>query len=545
MYSDSCEVPVPAEDDLSRLTKRALDIVIRNNSVELKDSLNLRKTSKSLKKSVDKTLYFHTTVLYRILRKELTDGFSKTKVAERLPVCFRAIINEGKQGLKPYLREFFELMLDNLVGHPKIVCLLVQIAKKISLKPIDFQELGQEVVTLFEFLTKPIQNKEKENEDKILNCIVELKKNGYTKKQCENLEVSIRETFKFLRYDGNFGKGFIYKNLSVASLKGANFEGANLCGANLKKANLTIASLAGANLEGADLEAAELKAADLTGANLFSANLSTATISGDCSGEKAILIKVNFSEANLFKVNLMGLVLDKTNLSGARLSCANLSGAFLKDSNLSGAKLRFARATDVKFVGVDLREADLSYATLTGACFERANFEGAEFQEAEFYIPYLKVKDFIDDIKESIKLNPAGILPLLLAMGKNELDEQRVAQLKKLSQECLKSLLEKISTVEELNKLFSQISVKDNVFCTEIYPDVLTLIANTYLSRNLSCETAETENNFRTKLIEEINKQKNSLSFHNDGWNELLNKINKTELKSSRSFNSRPRANQM
>jgi uncharacterized protein YjbI with pentapeptide repeats len=121
---------------------------------------------------------------------------------------------------------------------------------------------------------------------------------------------------------GNLGCFLLYDFKEVCANRGS------FLGAILIHVNFTNADLRNAELTRAELSTARLSGANLSGANLSGANLSGADLS------KANLSKANLSKANLSKANL-----SEGNLSEADLSGANLSEANLSKANLSGANL--------------------------------------------------------------------------------------------------------------------------------------------------------------------------------------------------------------
>ncbi|MDX2165352.1 MAG: pentapeptide repeat-containing protein [Gammaproteobacteria bacterium] len=542
----------PCQTSILELPPEVMENIAKHLS--LNDAYSSRQVSKGFKVVGDINPSFQKRIWDKFSMQVEDPSIPMLKFFKQSPNTYRAIIDNN-------LKKFFVLLLDNLLEvkpdfekqmgqdfyaidnlkrRLEKVCQFVQLSAEIKLTPEDFSALGEEVVTSFRFLTQPIEDCSPENENIILKNVAELYKRGYTQNQGERLKASIKATFEFLR-DKKCGEGLIYKNLA-----GANLENANLSGINLTGVNLVGAVLRGANLSNANLTGANLAGADLSKADLSSACLSRADLSGaNLNGVDLVMVKLlcaDLSGANLSAAYFSGVDLTNANLSGANLSGVNFNLAELSGANFSGANLSGANFCHPDFFSTRLIGADLSGANLDNAkiiindeALRRDTHHGV-------------VKYFISQIKYSIESNPAGILPLLLMMTKevlNKIVPECASDLKILTQRCLTAMLEKMSSVEELNKLFSRVSVGDNIFCTEIYPEILKLVANTYLDKNLSCEAAEIENNFRTKLIEEISKQKIPQSFHTAGWDNLIAKIYKAELKQSQSFNSQSRANQM
>ncbi len=483
-----------SQDNLGEL---ALKVFIQNRKFQsLRDLLPLRFLSKATKNSVDKHPLFYGRMFNQAIRKDLNIGVATAKTLSGTPTFYKAIILKDKQKMQSYFKEFFVLMLDNLVSEPAKVCKLVQISYDMGLVPEDFQALGSAVVTLFRFLTQPIEDVSEDNKATILTCISELVEMGYPKEGCENLVKCIQANFADLQRIRDFKWVKVYKNFSGADFSLLDFPGVNFPYANFLKANLS----------GAKLRNVKLYRANLCKANLSGAELDEGSLFGS-----------NFTEANL---------------AGANLTLANLTEADLSNADLKNATLKRALLDNANFT-----EANLTGVNLAGATIARANFRGAVFSVDTVFFNKDTIRKFIEDVGESVENNPHGVLPLLLAitsMHLDKIDSPEIIKLKELTLTCLQKIVQEVDSLQPLSKLFSEVNVMGNIFrysplfkrgVNDIFPEVLRLFANTFLMPSLKCKDPQVEQEFKKNLIQEIKKQKSAFGSHNAGWDELLSSI--------------------
>ena len=194
---------------------------------------------------------------------------------------------------------------------------------------------------------------------------------------------------------------FAGRTMRDLDLSGLNFGGAELAGADLFGADLTSANLTGVNLEGGNLNRTIVIRADFSGANLKGALMMRPSVSTSLEYDAAEAPK--FAGADMRNVRMTAKMVG-ADFRGVNLTQANLgphepradissmpnsvykscdfSGATMTDVDLNRGILMFSR-----FVGADLRRANLSYtdmskvdlsgADLTGADLTAANLDGA------------------------------------------------------------------------------------------------------------------------------------------------------------------------
>ena len=194
---------------------------------------------------------------------------------------------------------------------------------------------------------------------------------------------------------------FSGRSLRDLDLSWLDFGGAELAGADLFGADLTSANLTGVNLAGGNLSRTIVIRADFSGANLKGVSFMRPSVSTSLDYDAAESPK--FAGADMRNVRMTAKMVG-ADFRGANLSQANLgphepradissmpnsvykscdfSGATMTDVDLNRGVLIFSR-----FVGADLRRANLAYtdmskvdlsgADLTGADLTGANLDGA------------------------------------------------------------------------------------------------------------------------------------------------------------------------
>ncbi len=199
-----------------------------------------------------------------------------------------------------------------------------------------------------------------------------------------------------------------------ANLAGATFVGAVLDGANLSKANAAEASFRQASLLDADLtglagQGADFSEAKLEGALLDQASLQKAKFAG-CHAAKTSFSQSQLEGADFSGADLQGALLERAKIDRVKFTGAKLDGAVAEgvtgdsvdfekaslvgfrageNSSLVGAKLAGCRAERSRWMGADLRLAQMTRATLAQADLSRTNLEGAKLsgtdcQKADF-----------------------------------------------------------------------------------------------------------------------------------------------------------------
>jgi uncharacterized protein YjbI with pentapeptide repeats len=193
-------------------------------------------------------------------------------------------------------------------------------------------------------------------------------------------------------------------DLTYLDLSGLDFKGAKLSHSDLYAADFTGANLRGTDLSHTRLDRSVLIRADLSGANLSGATILRPTVYTDLGENLADAPR--FAGANLAGIRVMakmsGSDFHGADLTGANLSplearpgqgtittlaknvlkSCDFSRAIMRGVNLDRAVLTFSR-----FVGADLRDAnlvdtDLSKADLSGADLTGANLTGADLYGA-------------------------------------------------------------------------------------------------------------------------------------------------------------------
>jgi len=96
-------------------------------------------------------------------------------------------------------------------------------------------------------------------------------------------------------------------------------------------------------------------------------------------------IKEAVEEAVSKNIRLVGADLSNTDLSNANLRNAELSVADFRNSDLSNADFSNADLECADFRGSDLRNANFSKADLIGAYLGKSNLSGADLQNTRFY----------------------------------------------------------------------------------------------------------------------------------------------------------------
>ena len=189
---------------------------------------------------------------------------------------------------------------------------------------------------------------------------------------------------------------FSGRNLRDLDLSGLDFHAARLTGADLFGADLTSANLTGVDLSGGNLNRTTVIRTDFSGANLHNAMFMRPSVSTTLDYDVAeapkfagadmrnIRMTSKMVGADFRGANLTGALLgphepraDITNLPASILKSCDFSGATLTDVDLSRAVLTFSR-----FVGADLRRANLAMADLTKADLSGADLTGADLTDA-------------------------------------------------------------------------------------------------------------------------------------------------------------------
>jgi uncharacterized protein YjbI with pentapeptide repeats len=197
---------------------------------------------------------------------------------------------------------------------------------------------------------------------------------------------------------------YSHHDLTYLNLAGLNFKGANLAHSDLYGVDLTGSNLRGADLSHTRLNRAVLIRADLSGANLSGATMLRPTIYTDLSADLAdaphfagadltgIRVMANMSGSDFHGADMTGANLSPfesrpgqgtiTTLAKNMLKSCDFSRAILRGVNFDRAVLTFSR-----FIGADLRDAnltkaDLSKADLTGADLTGADLSGADLDGA-------------------------------------------------------------------------------------------------------------------------------------------------------------------
>jgi uncharacterized protein YjbI with pentapeptide repeats len=181
-------------------------------------------------------------------------------------------------------------------------------------------------------------------------------------------------------------------NLYKGNLQGTDFNSTNLSHSNLKEALLVMVNFKNADLVASNLELANLNSACLQGADLTISNLK----------------KASMRQANMETANLRYAKLQKADLRNANLKNSNFSGA-----NLEGANLAFADVQEAFLLGTKLRQVELSHANVTGAVYADKNTPLEIFhllQSIHFNYFGLEVQDFYTTFPEGFDPQKAGMV---------------------------------------------------------------------------------------------------------------------------------------
>ncbi|MEQ1697751.1 MAG: pentapeptide repeat-containing protein [Hyphomicrobiaceae bacterium] len=189
---------------------------------------------------------------------------------------------------------------------------------------------------------------------------------------------------------------FAGRTLRDLDLSGLNFGQADLTGADLFGADLTSANLTGVNLSGGNLNRAIVIRADFSGANLRNANIMRPSVSTSLDYDiaespkfagadmrnvrmTAKMVGADFRGVNLTQANLGPHEprADISSMPNSVYKSCDFSGATMTDVDLNRGILMFSR-----FVGADLRRANLSYADLSRADLSGADLTGADLTRA-------------------------------------------------------------------------------------------------------------------------------------------------------------------
>ena len=209
-------------------------------------------------------------------------------------------------------------------------------------------------------------------------------------------------------------------------LSGLDFKGARLTGSDLWGSDLTSANLRGTDLSNTVLDRTTIIKSDFSGANLSNATLmrpNTATsFSYDVrdaakftgANMEGIRLTAHMQGADFRRANLTRAKLgphepraDISSMPNAFLESCDFSGATMTDIDLSRAVLTFSR-----FVGADLRHAnldtadlsrvDLAGADLTGADLTNANLDGANVSGVKGF-EAVKGRETIRNLERTIR----------------------------------------------------------------------------------------------------------------------------------------------
>lgn len=200
------------------------------------------------------------------------------------------------------------------------------------------------------------------------------------------------------------GVDFACLNLADADLTHTNFESANLQNTVLSNAKMLFTDLTGADLSGSCLQGAEItiikaRAANLDGLNLRGANFSTQSPNGqtpikvaDCEQASfrwsdltnAKFLGSNLRGADLSHALLVDAYLVDVNLGSSESGSTDLIGALLVETDLTGADLRFAKLSRADLTGANLRFADARFVDFRGAILRNADLGCANLQGANF-----------------------------------------------------------------------------------------------------------------------------------------------------------------
>ena len=189
---------------------------------------------------------------------------------------------------------------------------------------------------------------------------------------------------------------FSGRTLRDLDLSGLDFGGAELAGADLFGADLTSANLKGVNLAGGNLNRTIVIRADFSGANLKGALIMRPSVSTTLDYDMAEsprfagadmrnvrmtakMIGADFRGANLTQANLGPHEprADISSMPNSVYKACDFSGATMTDVDLSRGILMFSR-----FVGADLRRANLSYTDMSKVDLSGADLTGADLTEA-------------------------------------------------------------------------------------------------------------------------------------------------------------------
>ncbi|WP_232661965.1 pentapeptide repeat-containing protein [Pseudonocardia sp. TRM90224] len=186
---------------------------------------------------------------------------------------------------------------------------------------------------------------------------------------------------------------FVEADLTELDLSGIGFEqctmtGARFTGSDLDGVQFVGGSLAGADLTRTDLTDAAFEGVDLTGAR-FTASLLTDTtfdecrlIGADLTSLRGVAMTFRFDRSTLQLANLQDAVLKGLRFVEVDLSEADLRGADLRETTFTRCQLRGTLLDDTKLLDADLRGADLGELTadsprqLVGAIISTAQAAG-------------------------------------------------------------------------------------------------------------------------------------------------------------------------
>lgn len=189
---------------------------------------------------------------------------------------------------------------------------------------------------------------------------------------------------------------FSGRTLRDLDLSGLDFGRADLTGADLFGTDLTSANLSGVNLAGGNLNRTIVIKTDFSGANLTGANILRPSVSTSLDYDiaespkfagadmrnvrmTAKMIGADFRGANLTQANLGPHEprADISSMPNSIYKSCDFSGATMTDIDLNRAILVFSR-----FVGADLRRANLSYTDMSKADLSGADLTGADLTSA-------------------------------------------------------------------------------------------------------------------------------------------------------------------
>jgi len=201
-----------------------------------------------------------------------------------------------------------------------------------------------------------------------------------------------------------------YRPFSL-SLRQRDLQGAILVGVNFRNADLTGANLSEADLQGADLREVRLSCVDPDGRS-GCASLQRARLDG-AKLQKANLKRAHLEHATFWSADLSGADLTSAHMRGSGLRSAKMQGAELSGAELQGAdlqrtKLQGANLSGAYLKGADLRWAEFQGANLRSIKLQGANLSFAQLQGADLRNSELQAADFYGTYLEGANFKSEG-----------------------------------------------------------------------------------------------------------------------------------------